>query len=215
MSNQLIYDKLRAAGLTHNGVCGVMGNLMAESSMIANIAQRGMTKLTDAEYTAKFDDYPTTCYRDGVGYGLAQWTFWSRKQELFEFANAKGTSVGDEATQVDFVIHELRKDYSGLFSFLCETNDLYAATDRVCREYERPAINNVDRRYSFAKIFSEDLAPTEAAIKPAEEKWFPPDISVLVLQAVLVGNGYPVEVTGYKDEKFLATMREFLKDMGG
>lgn len=213
MSNQLIYDKLRAAGLTHSGVCGVMGNLMAESSMIANIAQRGMTKLTDKEYTDKYDNYPTTCYRDGVGYGLAQWTYWSRKQELFEFANAKGVSVGDEAMQVEFVIHELRKDYSGLFSFLCETDDLYAATDRVCREYERPAFNNVDRRYNFAKVFSDDLAPTEAV--ESTDSWSKPDLSVLVLQAVLVGNGYPVEVTGVKDAKFLAVMREFLKDMGG
>ena len=213
MSNQLIYDKLRAAGLTHSGVCGVMGNLMAESSMIANIAQRGMTKLTDKEYTAKYDNYPTTCYRDGVGYGLAQWTYWSRKQELFEFANAKGVSVGDESMQIEFVIHELRKDYSGLFSFLCETDDLYAATDRVCREYERPAFNNVDRRYNFAKVFSDDLAPTEAV--ESTDSWSKPDLSVLVLQAVLVGNGYPVEVTGVKDAKFLAVMREFLKDMGG
>lgn len=213
MSNQLIYDKLRAAGLTHSGVCGVMGNLMAESSMIANIAQRGMTKLTDKEYTDKYDNYPTTCYRDGVGYGLAQWTYWSRKQELFEFANAKGVSVGDEAMQVEFVIHELRKDYSGLFSFLCETDDLYAATDRVCREYERPAFNNVDRRYNFAKVFSDDLAPTEAV--ESTGSWIKPDLSVLALQAVLVGNGYPVEVTGVKDANFLAVMREFLKDMGG
>lgn len=213
MSNQLIYDKLRAAGLTHSGTCGVMGNLMAESSMIANIAQRGMTELTDQEYTDKFDNYPTTCYRDGVGYGLAQWTYWSRKQELFEFANAKGVSVGDEAMQVEFVIHELGKDYSGLFSFLCETNDLYAATDRVCREYERPAFNNVDRRYNFAKVFSDDLAPTAAV--ESTDSWIKPDLSILVIQAVLVGNGYPVEITGVKDGNFLAVMREFLKDMGG
>ena len=198
------------------GVAGLMGNLYAESGLrpcnLQNTYEKKLN-MTDAEYTAKFDDYPTTCYRDGVGYGLAQWTFWSRKQELFEFANAKGTSVGDEATQVDFVIHELRKDYSGLFSFLCETDDLYAATDRVCREYERPAFNNVDRRYNFAKVFSDDLAPTVAV--ESTDSWSKPDLSVLVLQAVLVGNGYPVEITGVKDAKFLAVMREFLKDMGG
>lgn len=214
MSNQLIYDRLRAAGMTHSGVCGVMGNLMAESSMIASIAQRGMTKLTDAEYTDKFDTDPESCYRDGVGYGLAQWTFWSRKAELFYFANSRGASVGDEATQVDFIIHELRTDYPGLFAYLCQTDDLFEATDRVCREYERPAINNVSNRYNFAKVFSDDLAPTEI-IPTNTNKWYPPDLSVLVLQALLAGNGYAVEVTGYKDEKFLAAMREFLADIGG
>lgn len=213
MSNQLIYDKLRAAGLTHSGVCGVMGNLMAESSMIANIAQRGMTKLTDEEYTAKFDSYPESCYRDGVGYGLPQLTFWSRKKAFWEFAHSRGKSVGDEETQVEFIVHELKTDFSGLYTFLCSTDDLYAATDRVCREYERPAFNNVDRRYNFAKVFSEDLAPT--AVVEFTDSWSKPDLSVLVLQAVLVGNGYPVEITGVKDAKFLAVMREFLKDMGG
>lgn len=215
MSNQLIYDKLRAAGLTHSGVCGVMGNLMAESSMIANIAQRGMTQLTDEQYTSKFDSDPTSCYRDGVGYGLAQWTYWSRKKELFEFANAKGVSVGNEEMQVEFLLHELRRDYSGLFSFLCSTDDLYAATDRVCREFERPAFNNVAHRYDFAMVFANDMAPILEAKKPAPEQWFPPDQSIMVLQAVLSYNGYPVEVTGYKDENFLAALREFLIDIGG
>lgn len=216
MSAENIYNKLRAVGMTHAGTCGVMGNLMAESSMIANIAQRGMTKLTDKEYTDKYDNYPTTCYRDGVGYGLAQWTFWSRKQELFEFANAKGVSVGDEAMQIDFVVHELRKDFPNLFSFLCTTEDMYAATDRVCREFENPAVKNVDRRFEFAQVFDGDFADSKAptALKP-ETAYFPPDQSILVLQAVLVANGYNTELTGYKNEHFLQTLREFVKDIGG
>lgn len=216
MSAENIYNKLRAVGMTHAGTCGVMGNLMAESSMIANIAQRGMTKLTDKEYTDKYDNYPTTCYRDGVGYGLAQWTFWSRKQELFEFANAKGVSVGDEAMQIDFVVHELRKDFPNLFSFLCTTEDMYAATDRVCREFENPAVKNVDRRFEFAQVFDRDFADSKAptALKP-EAPYFPPDQSILVLQAVLVANGYNTEITGYKNAHFLQTLREFVKDIGG
>lgn len=215
MSAENIYNKLRAVGMTHAGACGVMGNLMAESSMIANIAQRGMTKLTDKEYTDKYDNYPTTCYRDGVGYGLAQWTFWSRKQELSEFATAKGVSVGDEAMQVDFVVHELRKDFPILFSFLCTTEDMYAATDRVCREYENPAVKNVDRRFEFAQVFDRDFATPLEIPESSNGKWFPPDQSILVLQAVLVANGYNVEISGYKDAHFLETLREFVTDIGG
>lgn len=212
MSAENIYKKLRAAGMSTAGACGVLGNLMAESSLVSNIAQRGMTKLTDAQYTAKFDNAPESCYRDGVGYGLAQWTFWSRKQELSEFANNKGVSVGDETMQVEFVIHELRKDYSGLFLFLCETNDLYAATDRVCREFERPAINNVERRYEYAKMFERDIGTNYAEENTA---FTPPDLSILVLQAVLVGNGYNVEITGHKNEQFLQILQQFVADIGG
>lgn len=215
MSASTIYDKFRAAGMTHEGACGTLGNLMAESSMIANIAQRGMTSLTDAQYTAKFDSQPASCYRDGVGYGLAQWTFWSRKQALSEFANSRGVSVGDESMQTDFIIHELRTDFPGLFSFLCETDDLYAAADRVCREFERPAVNNVDRRFEFAQVFDKDLGGYVNESTAPGDKFYPPDLSVLILQSVLVGNGYNTEITGYKNAHFLKTLRQFVTDIGG
>jgi hypothetical protein len=52
--------------------------------------------------------------------------------------------------QLDFIVFELGQDYPDLLDFLRSTQDIYAAADRVCREYERPAVNNVDRRYSFA-----------------------------------------------------------------
>lgn len=211
MSAQTIYDKLRAAGLSHAGACGMLGNLMAESSLISNIAQRGMTKLTDAQYTEKFDMAPEACYKDGVGYGLAQWTLWTRKKALAEFANSRGVSIADEDMQVDFAVHELRTDFSGLFSFLCQTDDMYAATDRICREFERPAGNNVVKRYELAQVFDNDLRDA----RPAETPYFPPDQSILILQAVLVANGYNTEITGYKNEHFLQTLREFVKDIGG
>ena len=210
MSAQSIYDKLRGYGLTHEGTCGVMGNLMAESSMIANIAQRGMTKLTDEQYTAKYDNDPESCYKDGVGYGLAQWTYWPRKKALAEFANSSGVSVGDAQMQVDFLVHELRTDYSGLFEFLCQTKDMYTATDRVCREFERPAVNNVAIRYDFAKVFSADLHESVEQT-PAH----PPDQSIMILQTVLVYNGYSTEISGYKSPQFLETLREFVTDIGG
>ena len=150
-----IYTQLINGGLSHAGVCAVIGNVKAESAMRANNAQDGMTRLSDEEYTAKFDADPESCYRDSVGYGLCQWTYWSRKKALWEFTHGRGKSVGDEETQAEFIIHELKTGYSGLYSFLCTTDDLYTATDRVCREYENPAVKNVDDRYEFALSFYE------------------------------------------------------------
>lgn len=213
MSEKTIYAALIEFGMSPVGACAMLGNMMAESSLKANIAQRGMTKLTDAEYTAKFDGHPETCYRDGVGYGLAQWTYWSRKQNLFEFANARGKSVGDENTQIDFAVHELRAEYSGLYSYLCSTEDMYNATARICKEYERPAVNNIDRRFQFAQTFDRDFAGEVVAQNPAAS--FPPDQSILVLQAVLVANGYATEITGYKSVDFFEKLREFVHDIGG
>ena len=55
MSIKTIYKALIDAGLTPEGACGLMGNMMAESSMKADIAQRGMTALSDEQYTAAAD----------------------------------------------------------------------------------------------------------------------------------------------------------------
>lgn len=214
MSADSIYSQLIKSGLSTAGACGLMGNLQAESSLVSNIAQRGMTSLTDEQYTLKFDLEPENCYRDGVGYGLAQWTYWSRKKALSEFVNALGVSVGDESGQIKFIVHELRTDYPALYSFLCTTEDLYTAADRVCREYERPAVNNVQTRYEFAKKLY--ALYSEPQKEPAQdEPYYPPDVTILTLQALLVGNGYTVEVTGYKTEAFLGKLREFVKDIGG
>ena len=51
MSAQTIYDDLRKAGMTHEGACAMLGNMQCESSLKPNIAQRGMTNPTDAQYT--------------------------------------------------------------------------------------------------------------------------------------------------------------------
>lgn len=158
---QGIYDKLRAGGLSHAGACGMIGNLRAESSLVPNIAQRGMTELSDTEYTTKFDTVPAACVYDGVGYGLAQWTFWSRKQALSDFAKSRGLSVGDKNMQLDFIIRELKSDFAGLYAFLCRTEDIPAAAERICREYEKPAVNNVERRCALA-LEAEELCSDSA-----------------------------------------------------
>ena len=213
MSAINIYNQLRYYGLNHAGACAMLGNLMAESSLISNIAQRGMTNLSDAEYTAKFNRAPDSCYRDGVGYGLAQWTYWSRKKNLFEFAYTHGESVGDEEIQIDFLVHELKNEYSGLYNYLCTTSDMYEATSRICKEYERPAVNNIETRFNFAKTFDHDLA--DEAKSPEFALVAEVDQSILILQAVLVANGYNVEVNGHKSAPFLAALREFVSDLGG
>ena len=43
---------------------------------------------------------------DSVGYGLFQWTYWSRKLGLLELARSTRTSVGDVETQLQWLISE-------------------------------------------------------------------------------------------------------------
>ena len=150
MSELSILKAFVEAGMTPIGSCSMGGNIQAESGFKANIAQRGMTKLSDEEYTAAADAGAIDFANDAVGYGLCQWTYWSRKDNLKQFAKDFGKSVGDESLQVDFCIAELKQMYPLLWRYLCETQDLSGATGKICTEYERPAANNTSVRAMYA-----------------------------------------------------------------
>ena len=134
--------------MTPIAACAMGGNMYCESTMHSNIAQRGMTSLSDAEYTAAADAGTIDFAHDAVGYGLCQWTYYTRKQKLLEYARAYGTSVGDETMQVKFCLEELRTEYASLWAYLQTAQGLYEAAARICKEYERPAMNNIQDRAS-------------------------------------------------------------------
>jgi hypothetical protein len=55
--------------------------------------------MTDAEYTAAVDAGSYNNFvKDGAGYGLAQWTYWSLKQAMLEYHKKVGKSIGDGET---------------------------------------------------------------------------------------------------------------------
>lgn len=154
--SQMIYNLFKAAGLTHWGACAMLGNFEAESSLKSNNLQNSFEKngVSDEVYTMAVDNGLWKNFvNDQAGYGLAQWTHPDRKRKLLEFVQEANASIGDETTQVEFAVHELKTEYSGLFSYLCsvDADGLYAACDRICREYERPAVNNVAARFAFAQ----------------------------------------------------------------
>lgn len=132
--------------MTPIAACAMGGNMMCESNMTANIAQRGMTTLTDAEYTAAANSGAIDFAHDAVGYGLCQWTYFTRKQRLLEYAKSIGVSVGDETMQVNFCLKELKTEARELWEYLTTAQDLYGAAARICKEYERPAVNNIADR---------------------------------------------------------------------
>lgn len=76
---------------------------------------------------------------DGAGYGLAQWTFWSRKQNLLAFAKSREKSIGDLETQLEFLWKELTESYASLAQMLLSASSVRAASDAVLLQFERPA----------------------------------------------------------------------------
>lgn len=145
MSNsKIIWDFLKKEGFSDFGVAGLMGNLDAESALRPNNLQDTYSKkfkLSDAEYTAKVDnDTYTDFIHDEAGYGLAQWTYWSRKQNLLDYAKSKKKSIGDLEMQLEFLVKELKTSYTNsVYNILKNATSVQQASDVVLMNFERPA----------------------------------------------------------------------------
>ena len=160
MSAESIYKQLKQAIGNDFGVFGLMGNLKAESNLQANNLQNTYSKkfgMTDAEHTKAVDDGSYTNFvRDSAGYGLAQWTYWSRKQNLLKYKEAYGSSIGDETMQVAFMIGELMASYPTVWNVLKNAKSVREASDVVLTQYESPADQSESVKVKRA-AFGEEL----------------------------------------------------------
>ncbi len=125
------------------GVAALMGNLFAESGLNPKNLQNSSEKklgFTDETYTAAVDSGSYKNFvKDSAGYGIAQWTYWSRKENMIAFARAAGKSIGDLEMQLDFLCKELSTNYKSLLAVLKTATSVRAASDSVLLNYERPA----------------------------------------------------------------------------
>ena len=141
-TEKTIWNYFIVKGMSPAGVAGLMGNLYAESGLNPQNLQNTYEKrlgFTDASYTAAVDSGAYANFvRDGAGYGLAQWTYWSRKEAMLNYAKKTGASIGDLIMQLDFMYQEL-KGYVAVFQVLRTARTVKEASDIVLTKYERPA----------------------------------------------------------------------------
>lgn len=154
-NEEKIWNYLTTQGLTEAGAAGLMGNLYAESALEPKNLQNSYEKalgFTDSTYTAAVDNGSYNGFvHDAAGYGLAQWTYWSRKEALLGYAKARGKSVGDLETQLGFLMEELSSDYKAVLSTLKSTGSVKAASNVVLLKFERPADQSVAVQNARAK----------------------------------------------------------------
>lgn len=127
------------------GTAGLMGNLQAESGMIPYRLQGDFTPgySTSINYTNNVDSglYTESEFvHDSKGYGLAQWTYSSRKQNLYNMYVSGGySSIGDVGLACAFLISELSSSYAGVLSVLRSATSVREASDSVLHDFENPA----------------------------------------------------------------------------
>lgn len=139
-----IWDFLKAEGFNDFGVAGLMGNLLAESGLRPNnMEDQYQSKLgyNDDSYTRAVDNGTYTNFvKDAVGYGLAQWTYWTRKQSLLNFARQSNKSIGDLNMQLCFLVKELKELYTNsVYNVLRKATSVLEASNAVLLNFERPA----------------------------------------------------------------------------
>jgi hypothetical protein len=156
-------------GLPPESVAGLMGNLYAESGLRPNNLQNGFEKslgMIDYVYTASVDNGTYANFAgDGAGYGLAQWTYHTRKQTLLDFAKAANASIGNLNMQLDFLWKELQ-GYTGLVTILKAATTVREASDAVLLMYEKPADLSAAvqlKRAEYAQEFYDRFAEKEPA----------------------------------------------------
>ena len=145
-------------GLNPPALCGLMGNIFAESGLIPNNLQNSyedILDMTDEEYTEAVDSGEYDNFvNDSAGYGLAQWTYWSRKEGLLNFAKERGVSIGDLYMQMDYLWRELQDSMDIAKLNSCST--VREASDMILHEFERPADQSEEveiRRAGYGQEF--------------------------------------------------------------
>lgn len=165
-----IWDYLMAYIDNEYGVAGLMGNLYAESALRSNNLQNSYeSKLgyTDATYTTAVDNGAYTNFvKDAAGYGLAQWTYYTRKQALLAYAQSKKKSVGDMTTQLEFLYKELNESYKSVLTALKSATSVRSASDVVLTKFERPADQGESvqkKRAEYGQKYYDKYADTSSA----------------------------------------------------
>lgn len=158
------------------GVAGLMGNLQAESGVIPFRLQGDFSTnyYKSINYTNNVDSGAISrdeFIHDAQGYGLAQWTYYTRKDALYDmYINGSYSSIGDVRLAVDYLIYELQNSYSYILPTLRNATSIREASDIVLHEFENPEHQEPDvervRELLSIAIYNEQSGGTPPPTPP-------------------------------------------------
>ena len=141
------WDFFRILGMNEFGCAGIVGNISMESAIRPNNLQNSFEKkfgLNDDQYTAKVDNGTYTNFvNDGAGYGLAQWTYSTRKKGLLDLAKQCKMSICDINLQLTYLTQELQIKYKGVWDNLMKATSVLEASNIMLLQFEKPADQSV------------------------------------------------------------------------
>ena len=157
------------------GVAGLMGNLQAESGFHCDRVQ-GDIPYSDYSktYTSNVDNGVISEHDfvhnapNGGGYGLAQWTYYTRKQALYNmYKSGNYSSIGSVELACDYLWYELQNDFPSVLTVLKNASSIRIASDKVLHDFEAPANQSTaveENRASMGQAIYNEMKGTTGEI---------------------------------------------------
>jgi hypothetical protein len=125
-------------GLADFQSAGIIGNLMAESNV---------------DPTAQQDGSNRSVPKNGVGFGIAQWTYTDRQGPLVDYADSLSQPVNTLPVQLGYLWKELTGPYASVLKDLKSSKTVEQATGIILNDFEAPAerTQNMITRTKFAR----------------------------------------------------------------
>jgi Phage tail lysozyme len=146
-NGQEIWDYLMGQFENAYGVAGLMGNLYAESGLYPFRLQGDYDSEhfypVSHEYSADVNDGTITesqFVNDGKGYGLAQWTYYTRKQALYDYTIDAGYTIDNLQRQLEYLVLEIISDYPTVKNAMLHATSVRQASDVVLHDFENPEV---------------------------------------------------------------------------
>lgn len=122
-----IWNFLKSKGLSDVQAGGILGGLYGEAGFDPTLNE----------------------YGNGIGFGIAQWSF-GRRTNLENYAKEKGKPVEDLGLQLDFLWHELETSYRSDLDVIKSANDVETVVKQWVGGhgwgFERPAAEHIPQR---------------------------------------------------------------------
>ncbi len=174
MSKQTIWQRLKAKGFSDIAAAAIMGNMEAESNCTSFRVQGDFTKgyQRSAQYTAQVDAGNISRHEfindgpGGGGYGLCQWTYQPRNAGLYDLAKKMGTSIGDEAMQIEWLCQELQQpEFKTVLAILMGSPSIRECSDVIVKIFEKPKDQSeavLKQRAEFGRAMFQEFSKGEA-----------------------------------------------------
>lgn len=172
-SGQFLWDTLMEYTGDEEITAGIMGYFWRESCFKSNATAHWPTvnpylqRDIPEEFTAEVDaglvdgatrDYFIESVRERIGgYGLGQWYSRHYLEDLYDFAQSWGTSIGDARMQCAFVVQSMQAE-DGLWAYLEDAGDAYHAGRIIAYRYDGLTGDYAEGLAGFAREFYEKYA---------------------------------------------------------